>query len=84
MNPNGLPQPGPVQGVSQPQPAQFGVSPQPAVPSTVLSPDVAASQAKQLVLQYQSNPYALSEAFQQLKSGYLEQQFNVSVDAPGL
>jgi len=35
------------------------------------------AQAKQLIAQYQQNPYALAAAFEQLKSQYLADQYHI-------
>lgn len=75
-NPATLPPP---MGAVPPTPLQ----PQASVPAPAAQPpagsaaSTAIAQAKQLVAQYQTNPYQLSGALQQLKAQYLAEQFHI-------
>lgn len=51
-----------------------------SAPNTPRAPQLSEqvdAQARQLVAQYQQNPYALAAAFQQLKAQYLTDQFHI-------
>lgn len=59
-----------------------GQTPNQGQPMQLATPSSEAvfERAKQVVLQYSTNPYALSEAIQELKGEYLKQQFNIKLD----
>lgn len=80
-------QPDAPQNPPAPQVPLSNAAPSPQAPPSVPSAAVpslneqVSAQARQLLTQYQQNPYALSEAFQQLKSQYLADQFHVKPNA---
>lgn len=55
-----------------------GVTPQPAPQHITGSKEQAVQQAKQLVIQYRTTPFQLAGALQQLKSGYLAEQYHIA------
>ena len=50
-------------------------------PPSASAQESVAEQAKQLVVQYQNNPFRLSAALAQLKSQYIAQRYNISINS---
>lgn len=64
-------------GPQQPAPQPPAQAPVASIPMS----EQVRLRAKQVVAQYQTNPYQLSGALQQLKAEYLAKQFNVTVNS---